>query len=126
MKYNFIVIVALLMVNCKSESLKDKTLPVITIESPIANQHYNIGDTILIKGNITDINTLVETGTHITSVFDNGEFSHLHYGLLYSNTWNFTVKHKITHSQRTNYIITVEGMDEAGNEAKKDVTISIN
>jgi hypothetical protein len=116
-----------LLVSCKNESiLGDKTLPVITIEAPIVNDHYNTGDSILIKGNIKDINTLEQTAIHITSIFDNNEFIHLHYGLLNSNTWNFEVKQKVTHTVHTDYEIEIEGIDDAGNKERKTVTVIIN
>jgi Domain of unknown function (DUF4625) len=124
--YIFVSIAFLCLTACKHEDMRDKTLPTITINNPIANQHFAVGDTILIKGTINDINELKETGIHITSGHDNNEFLHLHYGLLYSNTWNFEVKHKIIHSNATQYEIEIEGIDATDNEQHQAVTVRIN
>jgi hypothetical protein len=111
---------------CKHESLRDKTLPVIVINTPAANQYFIVGDSITISGTITDINELEETGIHIISSHDQNEFLHLHYGLIHSNTWNFSVKQRVTHTQTTAYEIEVEGIDAEGNTSHKTVEVDIN
>ncbi len=122
----FYFILFSILISCKKESVKDATLPVITITNLVENQQFNIGDTITIQGNITDINTLEETSIHITSKFDNNEFLHLHYGLLNSNSWNFNVKHKVTHTNNTMYAIEVEAADEDGNTSSKIINVKVN
>ncbi|MBO9658286.1 MAG: DUF4625 domain-containing protein [Chitinophagaceae bacterium] len=107
----------------KDSSSNDKQAPAVTINTPLANQRFNAGQTVSIAGTITDNNKLAELHVHISNT-DNGallvDIHRYPSGSTYSLSETFQVQPGI------NYRIQVIAKDNSANEGRASVDISTN
>ena len=123
-----ILIVATILFNysCKkSSSSKERNPPVISFLTPVANTYYAFGDTVSIRGSITDEN-VASASVEIRNKTTNA--------ILFQQTslagnvalYNFLWKWKNTVATLTPAKVKVVASDAAGNEAQLEVEVSLD
>ena len=126
MKAWFPVISAILLIaSCKKDgaSSKDTELPVIIINTPVANQVFTAGQPITISGSITDNNYIAEVHIHVSNTNTGALLMDVH---LYPASNSATFNQSITAVAGVNYKIQVIAKDKAINEARSTVEVSGN
>ena len=102
---------------------KDELSPTITVTSPINNQIFNGGQTVLITANISD-----EDGLHMIhlAVTDNTTGGHLVHFEEHFDGRNYTLNQSFSPQSGRSYLIEIEATDHAENTAKQNLTVSAN
>ena len=125
MKNLFLFTVTVFELSCKRDTVQ-KPVPAIVIDTPTAIQHFVMGDTIRITGNVTHIIELTEIAVHMTDLSNNSEFFHNHFSAGNKTFYSFDSKYGIPDNKKVNYKVEVEAIDKDGNSATKEITISLN
>jgi Bacterial Ig domain len=105
------------------ETASDNQLPVITLNSPAANQVYTAGQPIVISGNIADNNYIAEVHIHVTNTGTGALLMDVH---LYPAGSTASFSQSLTATAGINYRIQVIAKDKAVNEARSTVDVSCN
>ncbi|MEZ4910899.1 MAG: DUF4625 domain-containing protein [Saprospiraceae bacterium] len=111
----FSAIVLLLLVSTVSCSDDDTTAPVISITSPVENAIYTAGQTIPLKGTVTDETELKEVRIQNTAqVID--------------DKLKFVIDAEITNPDTIapgNYVMQISAKDASGNSTEKTINFEI-
>ena len=125
--YKFCLLFTILIfLSCKYDITNPRPLPVINLNSPLDNQHYVKGDTVIIAGSVKNTVGLTEVAVHVTDLSTNNEFFHNHFSVSNKLEFAFESKYGIPDDKKANFKIEVEGLDRNGTSAIKDLTISLN
>lgn len=103
-----------------------KPTPVITINTPLVNQHFVAGDTIHITGTVVHTVELTQVAVDMTDLSTGSEFFHNHFGAGNKLQYSFDAKYGIPDKKRATFKIEVEGIDKEATGATKELTITIN
>ena len=107
----------------KSTSNTDNTPPVITIISPLNNQHFNAGEIIQTTANVTDNDRITELHIHVNNATT---------GILLRDIHSFpgqstsTVQDSFAAEAGISYTIKIIAYDVAHNLATAQVNVSVN
>jgi hypothetical protein len=117
--------IIILLATCKKDeaAAKDTELPVITINSPVANQVFTAGQPITISGSITDNKYIAEVHIHVSNTNTGALLMDVH---LYPAANSAIFNQSITAAAGVNYKIQVIVKDKAVNEARSTVEVSGN
>lgn len=115
----------LLFTACKNETVT-KPIPVISVDAPANNQHFVMGDTIHISGNVTHSMPLTEVAVHMTDASSSNEFFHNHFGALYTSNYHFYSFYRITSNTSTSFEVEIEAIGEDGSSSTKKMTVTVN
>ena len=126
MKRIYVLACIALLWGCRKNDIPEKPVPVITVNTPVENQHYVKGDTIRITGTITCTTELIEVAVHMTNVSTNFEFFHNHFSGVNTTSYNFASKYGIPDLIKATYQIEVEGNDKDGNSTTKEIMVTVN
>jgi Bacterial Ig domain len=115
----------ILLASCKKDSAaaNDTQPPVITINSPAANQVFIAGQPISISGSITDNNYIAEVHIHVSNTNNGALLMDVH---LYPAASTAVFNQSITAVAGVNYKIQVIAKDKAVNEGRSTVEVSGN
>jgi len=103
----------------------DSTDPVIDIFSPMANQVIQSGDTIKIRGRITD-NGLYRGFIRITNDATNAVVREQLYEIHGFTFYNFSLDHKTFVTAVSDYTVTVQFEDHGLNVGTRSVQVKVN
>ena len=101
----------------------DTAAPVVSLNSPSANQLYTPGQTINISGSITDDNYIAEVHIHVSNTNTGALLMDVH---LYPAGSTTTFNQSLTAVAGVNYKIQVIAKDKAVNEGRSTVEASCN
>jgi|GEM_PF-6245574 len=121
----WIVAAILLLTACKNETVT-KPIPAISIDAPADKQHYVMGDTIHISGNVTHSMPLTEVAVHMTDISNSSEFFHNHFGALYTSNYHFYSFYRISSNASTSFEVEIEATGEDGTSCTKKLTVKVN
>lgn len=107
----------------KNSSGEDRTVPVVTLGSPVPDQSFASGQNIAITGTITDNEKIAEVHVHISNS-DNGDLLvDIH---RYPGTGSYTLNETFTIPGTGTYRIQVIAKDNSANEGRATVNIRGN
>ena len=115
------LIVWILFLSCSKKQEDDKEAPVIKIDTPVNNQVFAGGETIDIKGLVSD-NQYIKM-THIVIKDLATEVFHVH---IIPTSKTYAFNQPLTVESGVHYNIQVIGEDPAGNSFSQEVNISGN
>jgi Bacterial Ig domain len=117
--------IIVLLASCKKDAAtaNDTELPVITINTPVANQAFTAGQSIPVSGTITDNNFIAEIHIHVSNSNTGALLMDVH---LYPGGSTTTFNQLLTAVAGVNYKIQVIAKDKAVNEARSTVEVSGN
>jgi hypothetical protein len=115
----------LFALGCKKEAAAPP-LPDIVINTPSANQHYVMGDTVRITGTVMHTIEMVEVGVHMTDLTTKSEFFHNHFSADNKTYYEFNSKYGVDNNTKTSLKVEVEVTDKDGNTGTKELTITLN
>jgi hypothetical protein len=118
--------VLFLLLACKHDPVMVPALPVIEIYTPTENDHFYVGDTIVITGRISHNILLSEVAVHMKRVDDNTEFFHNHFSPINDTLFSFSCKYKIENTLHTAFEVEVDARDKDNKEATKEVEVEVN
>lgn len=113
----------LLQACSKNEKASDNELPVVTITSPNNNQVFSAGETVTIKGTLSDNQKLTEVHVHISNNSTGTLLIDIHRNpgaATYSLNESFVAQGGI------NYKIQIIAKDNSANENRSTVEITSN
>jgi hypothetical protein len=122
----FIISLVLVVLGCEHDPVMVPPLPVIEINTPAENDHFYLGDTIVITGRVSHNILLTEVGVHMIRQNDNTEFFHNHFSPINDSIFSFTCKYKIDISIHTAFQVEVEALDKDNKEATKELVVPVN
>jgi hypothetical protein len=125
MKRILLFAVIAFVAGCKKQTVA-KPMPVIEITTPTSNQHFVMGETIHITGNVTHSIELTEVAVHMTDLTSKVEFFHNHFSAGNALTYHYDSTYPIPDNTKTSYKVEVEATDKDGNSTTKEITITIN
>ena len=118
------MLTSLIFLSCsKSNDEEDIKAPVITIDNPLNNQIFSAGQSIPIKGSITDDNYIAEVHIHITNTNTGTLLMDVH---KFPAASTVTFNESITAVAGVNYKIQVVTTDKEVNEGRASVLVSCN
>ena len=125
MNRTVIILLLIFMVACSKDpaTANDTAAPVITLNSPSANQVYTAGQPINISGSITDNNYIAEVHIHVSNTNTGALLMDVH---LYPAGSTATFNQSLTAVAGVNYKIQVIAKDKAVNEGRSTVDASCN
>lgn len=123
MKYPVLLLILAAACSKDPQTAGDDQLPVITIQSPVANQVYTAGQPVVISGNITDNQYIAEVHIHVTNTGTGDLLMDVH---LYPASGTMSFNQSFTVAAGNNYRIQVIAKDKAVNEARSTVNVSCN
>lgn len=123
MKYRILLLLLVAACSKDPETAGDDQLPVITIQSPVANQVYTAGQAVVISGNISDNQYLAEVHIHVTNTGTGDLLMDVH---LYPAAATMSFNQSFTAAAGNNYRIQVIARDKAVNEARSTVNVTCN
>ena len=107
----------------KTSSPSDNTPPVITIASPLNNQHFNAGEIIQTTATVTDNDRVVELHIHVINTATGILLRDIH---SYPGQSNATVEDSFAAEAGIGYTIKIIAYDAAHNLATAQVDVSAN
>ena len=123
-KYVWGVISLISLIGCsKKPDAGDKTAPVVTITSPLNNQHFVAGQTISTFATATDDNKVTELHIHVTDKATGTLLRDIH---SYPDESTGTVQDSFTADAGIIYLIQIIAKDPAQNIATAKVEVSSN
>lgn len=123
-KYILFIASLLSIISCsKSSSDKDKTAPAVVISTPANNQVFTGGQTITITGTVTDAGNIAELHMHITNIQTGALLVDIHRNPASSN---YALNETFIAQSGIEYKIQVIAKDNAANEGRSTVNISVN
>jgi len=125
MNRTVIILLLIFMVACSKDpaTANDTTAPVITLNSPSANQVFTPGQPINISGSISDNNYIAEVHIHVSNTNTGALLMDVH---LYPAGSTATFNQSLTAVAGVNYKIQVIAKDKAVNEGRSTVDASCN
>ena len=125
MKRSLLPYLLLILTACSKGSVNnaDHDAPVITLTTPVNNQSYNSGQSIMISGNATDNKFINQIHIVITNIVTGVEYLHVH---IHPNTSAFTFNQSFTPQAGISYKIDVIVDDASTNSSAKSVQVSCN
>ena len=125
MNRTVIILLLIFVAGCSKDpaTINDTTAPVITLNSPSANQVYTPGQSINISGSITDNNYIAEVHIHVSNTNTGALLMDVH---LYPAGSTATFNQSLTAVTGVNYKIQVIAKDKAVNEGRSTVDASCN
>jgi len=124
-KFCFITIsLVFFLVSCsKKPDAGDKTAPLINIQSPVNNQHFTAGQTILTVADATDDNEVTELHIHVTDKTTGTLLRDIH---SYPDQPTGTVRDSFPAASGITYTIQIIAKDPAQNTATAKVEVLSN
>ena len=115
-------ILLLVIAGCSSCHKSDTTAPIITLNSPAADQVYAQGQMVTVSANITD-----ETGIHMVHliVTDNAGGHLVHFEDHFDGK-NYMLNQSFPTQAGKIYTIHIDAADHDDNVANKDLNVSAN
>ena len=125
MNRTVIILLLIFVAACSKDpaTANDITAPVITLNSPSANQVYTAGQPINISGSITDNNYIAEVHIHVSNTNTGALLMDVH---LYPAGSTATFNQSLSAVAGVNYKIQVIAKDKAVNEGRSTVDASCN
>jgi Bacterial Ig domain len=125
MKNSLLLFLLILLIACSKEPVKEKdyTPPVLALSTPVDNQSYTNGESILISGSATDNKYIDQIHIVITNLVTGQEYLHVHIHPG-SNSSNFSQPY--TAQAGISYKIQVIVDDGSTNSTGKSVEVSCN
>ena len=105
---------------------EDKTAPLLTINTPAADQIFNSGNTMSIAGNITDDLGLYRGSIRITNDANGELLKQQAYEIHGVVSYNFSINYTPIVSVASNYTITISFEDHGQNSTTKTVKVKVN
>jgi hypothetical protein len=120
-----VLTVFILLTACskKSGGNNDTTPPVITIVSPLNNEHFNAGETIQTTATATDNDRVTELHIHVSNATTGVLLRDIH---SFPGQPSGTVQDSFTAAAGINYAIKIIAYDAAHNLATAEVDVSAN
>ena len=114
----------ILVVACsKSSHIDDRELPVVTINSPVANEVFSAGESIAITATLSDNQKLTEVHVHISDNSTGKLLIDIHRN---PGTAVYNLNETFLAEAAINYKIQVIAKDNAANENRATVEITSN
>jgi hypothetical protein len=110
-------------VACSKGSDKDNDAPVLTLNTPVNNQVYTSGQSIMISGQAADNKFINQIHVVITNLSTGTEYLHVH---IHPNSSSFTFNQPYTPQAGIAYKIEVIADDASTNSTTKSVQVSCN
>ena len=104
-------------------SKSDNTPPVITIVSPLNNQHFNVGEIIQTTATVTDNDRIVELHIHVINTATGILLRDIH---SYPGQSSATAEDSFAAEAGIGYTIKIIAYDAAHNLATAQVDVSVN
>jgi DNA/RNA endonuclease YhcR with UshA esterase domain len=104
----------------------DTTAPVLTINTPTANQIFTTGNAITISGNVSDDYGLYQGYIRITNDANGFELRKQAYEIHGIKSYNFSLSYTPVVSVVSDYTVTVSFEDHGTNVTTKSVKVKIN
>lgn len=125
MNRTVIILLLIFVAACSKDpaTANDTTAPVITLNSPSANQVFTPGQPINISGSISDNNYIAEVHIHVSNTNTGALLMDVH---LYPAGSTATFNQSLTAVAGVNYKIQVIAKDKAVNEGRSTVDASCN
>jgi len=125
MKNNLFYLPLILLLSCQKdkEVTGDSEMPVVTITAPVNTQTFSAGQMVTVTAMVTDNRKIREVHLEIINTTTGAFIMHEHYT---PGTTSYQVNRTFTAQASSAYKIKVEAGDMAKNEAKTEITISVN
>jgi DNA/RNA endonuclease YhcR with UshA esterase domain len=104
----------------------DTTAPVLTINTPTANQVFTTGNAITISGNVSDDYGLYQGYIRITNDANGFELRKQAYEIHGIKSYNFSISYTPVVSVVSGYTVTVSFEDHGTNVTTRSVKVKIN
>ena len=117
-----VLLLVMLITACskKAETVNDNTPPVITIISPLNNQHFNAGEIIHTTAEVTDNDRVVELHIHVINTATGILLRDIH---SYPGQPSATVEDSFAAETGINYTIKIIAKDAAQNQSTAEVFV---
>lgn len=123
-KFFSILFLSCLFLACsKNNSVDDKILPVIAINSPSNGQTFAGGTTVNITADITDNDKLVEIHVHIYNQATGQLLIDIH---RYPNAASYSLNESFLTQNNINYTIRIIAIDKSANQQMQTISVSTN
>jgi hypothetical protein len=125
MKKSFLPLLLVLLAACSKRSGADKDYeaPVITLTTPVDNQHFISGQAISVTGTVSD-NKYIKVIHVVITNFDTGqEYMHVH---ISPTTNSASFNQSLSAQAGINYQVEIIAEDPSANVSSKKVQISSN
>jgi hypothetical protein len=125
MKNSFLLPLLVLVIGCSKPSVKEKDYdpPALTLITPVDNQVFTNGQSIIISGSATDNKYIEQIHIVISNLVTGEEYLHVH---IHPDGSSFTFNQAYTAQAGTSYKIQVIADDASANSAGKSVEVSCN
>jgi hypothetical protein len=125
MKKTFLLYLLFILAACSKSSGRDKDYdaPVLTLNTPVDNQTYTSGQSIMISGLATDNKYIKEIHIVITNLATGTEYLHVH---IHPNSSSFNFNQSYTAEAGIDYKIEIIVDDASTNSTAKSVEVSCN
>jgi hypothetical protein len=125
MNRTVIILLLIFVAGCSKDpaTASDTTAPIITLNSPSANQVFTPGQPININGSISDNNYIAEVHIHVSNTNTGALLMDVH---LYPASSTATFNQSLTAVAGVNYKIQIIAKDKAVNEGRSTVDASCN
>lgn len=122
---SFLLITLIMSSGCskKSTGNNDRELPVVTLQTPTNNQSFTAGQTIQITGQISDNNRIGEVHVHISDLVTGNLLVDIH---RYPDAATYSLSESIVATAGVEYRIQVIARDNAANEGRSTVNVTVN
>lgn len=105
---------------------KDTVAPVLTINTPFADQQFSNGNTISITGRITDESGLYRGSVKLINDANGETLKQQAYEIHGVKDYSFTVNHTASVTTVSNYTVVVSFEDHGLNNTTRSVKIKVN
>ena len=124
MKLPLSIICMILLAGCsKDQGSKDREAPLIDLVSPVVDQRFNAGETVIITGSIQDNGTISELHVHVSNLLTGTLLYDIH---RYPAAGSYTIRESFEAKAGISYKIQVIAKDNSANEGRISVEISTN
>jgi hypothetical protein len=116
----FSILTVIVLFGCKKS---DTMAPVITVTSPMENQVFPGGTTVMIKASITDDNSIHMVHVIVLDKLTDG---HVVHSEEHTDSQSYEVNQSFLAIAGRSYSIEIEATDHGDNVSSKELTISAN